>query len=148
MRDRSLLQTAAMLLGVVFLLVGILGFVPGITSHYSRLGTFGDVAAKLLHIFGVNWLENVVHLLYSVAGITLAKTWAGARNYFVFGGVIYLVLWIYGLLINLHGNGNFIGVNTAGNWLHFVLGLVMVGLGLVLGRRIVDRDRAGTAPAI
>jgi hypothetical protein len=50
------------------------------------------------------------------------------------GGVIYLVLWLYGLIIDKTSNANFVPINTADNWLHFVLGLGMIALGVALGR--------------
>jgi Domain of unknown function (DUF4383) len=141
---RSDIQRAAMLAGIVFLLVTLLGFIPGITTDYDRLTTFDDVGAKLLGIFGVNILENIVHLLYGVAGLAAAASYAASKNYFIWGGVLYLVIWIYGLVIDLESSANFIGVNAAANWLHFVLGLAMVGVGVLLGRRGLD-DRRATA---
>ncbi|MGI8606616.1 MAG: DUF4383 domain-containing protein [Gaiellaceae bacterium] len=139
-----------MLMGIVFLLVGVLGFIPGITTDYDQLGNFGEVGAKLLGIVGINWLENVVHLLYGVLGLALARTWDGSRAYFLGGGVIYLVLWIYGLVIDLDSNANFLSVNNASNWLHFILGVVMVGIGVLLGRdrgHVGGRDRVATEGA-
>lgn len=141
--DRTLLQTMAKLFGIVFLLVGVLGFVPGITSDYDRLTTFDGVGAKLLGIVGVNILENIVHLLYGFAGFAMARRHDSARTYFIGGGAIYLVLWLYGLLISDDSAANFIGMNNASDWLHFVLGVTMVGIGLVLGRNM-PRDRAAT----
>jgi arginine exporter protein ArgO len=123
-----------MLFGIVFLLVTILGFIPEITSDYDRLTEFGEVGAKALGIFGVNWLENVVHLLYGLLGLVLARTWNGSWAYFVGGGFVYIVVWLYGLLIDLDSSANIIGVNSATNWLHFVLGLTMLLIGFVLGR--------------
>ncbi|MCU1572617.1 MAG: hypothetical protein JWO93_703, partial [Micrococcaceae bacterium] len=59
----------------------------------------------------------------------------GSRNYLIVGGVIYLVLWIYGLLAgNSDSAANFVPVNTADNWLHFVLGIGMIALGVLLTR--------------
>jgi Domain of unknown function (DUF4383) len=142
MQDRNLLQTTAMLVGAVFLVVGILGFVPGITTNlYDGLefaGHHGD--AKLLGIFEVSVLHNIVHLLFGVAGLALARTWTGARTYLIGGGAIYLVLWVYGLVIDEDSTANFVPVNSADNWLHFLLGVGMVGLGIVLGREVV-RER-------
>ena len=138
-RDRSTVQTLAMLMGAVFLLVGILGFIPGITTHYGRLTKFGDTGAKLLGIFGINIVENIIHLLYGVAGFAMARTWEGARTFLIGGGVIYLVVWIYGLVVNGNNGGNIIGINTPANWLHFVLGIAMIGLGLITGRARRDR---------
>ena len=97
--------------------------------------------AKLLGVFNVSVLHNIVHLLFGVVGLALARTASGARSYLIGGGVIYLVLWIYGLLIDKNSSANFVPVNTADNWLHFVLGLGMIALGVALGRRVVDSRR-------
>ncbi len=136
-RDRTDVQRAAFAFGIIFLLVGILGFIPGITTDYDRLTTFDDVGAKLLGIFGANILENIVHLLYGVAGLAAAASWAASKNYFIWGGAVYLVVWLYGLVIDLESSANFLGVNTAANWLHFVLGVVMIAAGFLLSRRVV-----------
>lgn len=133
---RSPIRTAALVVGVVFLLVGILGFVPGITNHYSDLTFAGhNSSAKLLGIFQVSILHNLVHLLFGVVGVLAARTSAAARSYLIVGGVIYLVLWIYGLVIDKSSGANFVPVNNADNWLHFVLGVGMIALGVVLARR-------------
>jgi hypothetical protein len=131
MRDRTPVQSLAALVGVVFLLVGILGFVPGITTHYGDLSFAGHGSgAKLLGIFQVSILHNIVHLLFGVVGLALAKTADGARTFLVGGGAVYLVLWVIGLI----GAGDWIPVNTADNWLHFVLGVGMIVVGVVASR--------------
>jgi hypothetical protein len=131
MRARTSVQSLAALVGVVFLLVGILGFVPGITTHYGDLSFAGHGSgAKLLGIFQVSILHNIVHLLFGVVGLVLAKTVDGARTYFLGGGSVYLLLWVVGLA----GAADWIPVNTADNWLHFGLGVGMILLGLVAGR--------------
>lgn len=139
MGERSNIQNAAMIFGVVFLLVGVLGFIPGITTDYDDLTRFDGVGAKLLGIFGIHILENIVHLLYGAAGLALARTASGSRAYFLGGGAIYLVVWLYGLIIDLEGSANILGVNEAANWLHFVLGIVMIGIGVVLSRQTMGR---------
>jgi hypothetical protein len=143
MRERSPMQTAAFLAGVVFLLVGILGFIPGITTNlYEGLEFAGhDGNAELLGLFEVSILHNIVHLLFGVAGIALSRTWAGARTFLIGGGVIYLVLWIYGLVVDQDSSANFVPLNDADNWLHFLLGVGMVALGVLLGRDVVRRQR-------
>ena len=50
------------------------------------------------------------------------------------GGIVYLVLWFYGLLIDQHRGANFVPFNTADNWLHFLLGVGMIGLGFATTR--------------
>ena len=143
MKDRSAVQSAALLAGIVFLAVGILGFVPGITTHYGDLSFAGhDSGAKLLGVFQTSILQNVVHLLFGLVGIAMARSWEGARTFLIGGGVIYLVLFVYGLLAHGDSSANFIPVNSADNVLHAALGVGMIALGWVLGREPIPVDRA------
>jgi Domain of unknown function (DUF4383) len=136
---RTAFQKASLAVGAAFLLVGILGFIPGITANYDQLSFASHHSdALLLGIFQVSVLHNIVHLLFGVAGLVLARSRATARSYLIWGGVIYLVLWLYGMVIGHESPANFVPVNSADNWLHFVLGVAMLGLGLLLGR-----NRAG-----
>lgn len=131
----SNMQKAAAAVGAVFLLVGILGFIPGITSDYDLLEFAGpESEAMLLGIFQVSTLHNIVHLLFGVAGLALARSWSGARTFLVGGGAIYLVLFVYGIFVDKEDSANFVPVNDADDWLHLALGLAMVALGLALGR--------------
>jgi len=142
---RSTLQTAAMVVGVVFLLVGVLGFIPGITTDYDTMQFAGhESEAMLLGVFQVSILHNIVHLLFGVAGLAMARSWSGARAYLIGGGVVYLVLWIYGLLVGEESAANFVPLNAADDWLHLVLGVGMVALGVLLSRR---DQTTNTAPA-
>ncbi|MFI7496644.1 DUF4383 domain-containing protein [Kocuria sp. M4R2S49] len=141
---RSPVRTAALLYGVVFLLVGAAGFIPGITTDYDTLQFAGhESEAMLMGVFQVSWLHNIVHLLYGVAGIALARSVSGARNFLRWGGAVYLVLWLYGLLIDKESTANFVPLNTADDWLHLFLGVTMVALSF-LDRNAHDRT-AGRA---
>jgi hypothetical protein len=133
-------RTAAQIVGAVFLLVGVLGFIPGVTTNYDTMQFAGhESEAKLLGLFQVSILHNLVHLAFGVAGLALARTISGARAYLVAGGAIYLVLWLYGLVIDHGSAANFVPLNNADNWLHLFLGLGMIALGLVLTRSRADR---------
>jgi hypothetical protein len=133
---RSNVQKASLIVGVVFLAVGILGFIPGITTDYGSMQFAGhESEAKLLGIFQVSILHNIVHLLFGVAGVMLARSFDGARGFLIGGGAIYLVLWIYGLVIDKESGANFVPLNSADDWLHFVLGVGMVALGVILGKQ-------------
>lgn len=134
--DRTDLQKAALAVGAVFLLVGVLGFIPGITTDYDEMSFAShDSMAKLLGIFQVSVLHNIVHLLFGIAGIAMARQIRTSYLYLVGGGVIYLVLWLYGLVIDKDSDANFVPVNDADNWLHLLLGLGMIALGVLLNRR-------------
>ncbi|MDG4819825.1 DUF4383 domain-containing protein [Micromonospora sp. WMMD956] len=136
---RAPVRRAAATVGVVFLLVGLLGFVPGITTGFGDLRFAGHGSgAKLLGVFQVSVLHNAVHLAFGLAGLALSRTWDGARTFLIGGGAVYLVLWLYGLVVD-HGSGaNFIPVNDADNWLHLLLGAGMIALGVLTTR---DRRR-------
>jgi hypothetical protein len=132
---RAPVSKAAAAVGAVFLLIGVLGFIPGITTNYGTMEFAGhNSGAKLLGIFQVSVLHNIVHLLFGIAGLALARTVAGARTFLIGGGVVYLVLWLYGLVVGEYSTANFFPFNTADNWLHLLLGVGMIGLGLVTGR--------------
>lgn len=134
--DRSDIQKAALAVGAVFLLVGLLGFIPGITTNYDDMSFAGhESTAELLGIFQVSVLHNIVHLLFGLAGIAMARQARTAYLYLVGGGVIYLVLWLYGLIVDKDSDANFVPVNNADNWLHLLLGLGMIALGVLLSRR-------------
>lgn len=79
-------------------------------------------------------LHNIVHLLFGLAGLALARSWSGARAYLVGGGVIYAVLFVYGIVIDHDSSANFVPLNGADNVLHLLLAIGMIGIGLALGR--------------
>ena len=138
--DRTPVQNIARLVGIVFLLVGIAGFIPGVTTNlYEGLEFAGDDGtAELLGLFQVSVLHNIVHGLFGIAGLALAATASGARTYLIGGGAIYIALFLLGIV----GGGDWIPVNDADNWLHLLLGAGMIGLGV-----ITTRESRVTSPA-
>lgn len=123
-------QLLAGAIGAVFLLIGILGFIPGITTHYDQMSFAGHHSgAMLLGLFQVSVLHNLVHIAFGIAGLVMARTLAGARAFLIGGGIIYLLLWLYGIIINHDSGANFVPLNNADNWLHLILGIGMVALG-------------------
>lgn len=137
--NRTAVQKAALAVGAVFLVVGVLGFIPGITTDYSSMAFASHQSkALLLGLFQVSILHNIVHLLFGVAGLVMARNVPAARNYLVVGGAVYLVLFVYGLVVGQDSAANFVPVNPADDILHLVLGVGMIGLGVVLTRPARD----------
>jgi Domain of unknown function (DUF4383) len=115
-------QAAALLVGAALVVLGVLGFIPGITTDYDRLAWAGHRSgARLFGMVAVSGVHNVVNIVIGVLGFVMARSYAAARVYFLGGGLAYLALWGYGLMV-VH----------ASDWLHFGLGVVMVLLGLTL----------------
>src|SRR6476646_1098293 len=127
-RDSTPAQLMATLFGATFVLVGIRGFMPGVTSHlYGGLDFAGhNSEAKLCHLFQVSWLHNILHLAFGLVGLVLARTWETARLFLIGGGFVYLILWFYGLVIGMSTSANVVPFNAADNWLHFALGAAMI----------------------
>jgi len=120
-------------MGVVFLLVGIAGFIPGITSGVDELQFVGHhSSALLLGLFQVSIFHNIVHLLFGVVGIAASRSVKASRLYLLIGGVVYLLLWIYGLVVPHDSQLNFVPLNSADNWLHLCLAAGMIGFGALL----------------
>ncbi|MBV8495424.1 MAG: DUF4383 domain-containing protein [Gammaproteobacteria bacterium] len=117
-----MLKTFANLFGIVFLLVGILGFVPGITNDQMLLG-----------IFHVNAAHNVVHLLSGAVALWAGMTsTAYARTYFRVFGIIYALVALLGFFV---GNGLLLGLisnNMADTCLHVVIAVAALVLGFAV----------------
>lgn len=132
---RTSAQIAALVFGIIFLAIGVLGFIPGITTNYEALLFAGYTSeATLLGLFQVSILHNAVHMLLGFAGLWMARTNSSARTYLLGVGVLYALLFVYGLIVPLNGAGNFVPFNWADNWLHLFLAVAMIVLGLVLGK--------------
>ena len=134
--ERPAIELAALAVGATFLLVGVLGFVPGVTQNFDAMELAGqESGAELLGIFQVSILHNIVHALFGIAGFLAARTMAASRTYLIGGGLIYAALAVYGMVIDRVSDANFVPVNDADNWLHVGLSAGMIVLGLALSQR-------------
>jgi hypothetical protein len=117
-------KTLGMLFGIVFLAVGILGLVPGVTT------TGADGMPMLLNIFMVNTVHSIVHIASGVVFLLASMSGAGAaRLWFQIFGVIYAVVAVLGFMTP---NGMLLGLisnNPADTWLHVVLAVAMLAIG-------------------
>lgn len=121
-----MVKAAGILFGVVFLVIGILGFVPGIAPAGP------DGMPMLLHIFMVNTVHSIVHiasgaifLFASMAGAAAARLW------FKIFGLVYAVVAIMGFIVGHGMIFNLISNNVADTWLHVGLAVVMLFFGFV-----------------
>lgn len=122
-----MVKGAAILFGIVFLVVGILGFVPAVTPPMAD-GSGG----MLLNIFHVNTAHNAVHLASGVIFLLCGLAGPGpSRTFFKIFGIVYALVAVLGFA---KGNGMLLGMvanNMADVWLHVVLALAMLYLGFL-----------------
>jgi hypothetical protein len=135
---RTPAQMFALVFGIIYLLVGILGF--------AWTG-FDDWAAerydeKVIGIFAVNPLHNIVHILLGAVWIGAAGAHATAKSVNALFGVVLLVVGILGMLEVLQ----WLAIEDAAapdNYLHLATGALALVFGTVLAE---PRRPAATAP--
>jgi len=122
-----MVKTAAILFGLVFLVVGICGFFPSITTPMPD-GNGG----MLLGIFHVNTAHNFVHLASGAVFLLCGMAGAGpSRTFFKIFGIVYLLVAILGFVSGDKPLLGMIANNMADVWLHVGLAVVMLYLGFL-----------------
>jgi hypothetical protein len=112
-------KTLALLFGIVFLLIGILGLVPAVAPN-----------EMLLNIFHVNAAHNAVHLLTGIVALLAGMAGVGAsKTFFKIFGVVYGLVAVLGFVV---GDGMLLGLisnNAADTWLHVGIAVVSLIIG-------------------
>jgi hypothetical protein len=128
--------------GIIFLLAGVAGFIPGLSPMHDHPGVTFDAGSRLaLGLFPVNLLHNLVHIIFGIWGLAAARSFGGSRAYARGVAIVYAVLTVMGLipfadttfgLIPLYGNDV---------WLHAALAVIAAYFGFV------HRDVANNEPS-
>jgi len=120
-----MVKTAAILFGIVFLAIGILGFVPGVTSDVTGM-------PMLLGIFHVNTAHNFVHIASGIVFLLCGMAGPGpSRTFFKIFGIVYGLVAILGFVPDGPMLLGFLSNNMADAWLHVVLAVAMLYLGFM-----------------
>lgn len=118
-------------LGAAYVLVGLLGFAVTGFDDFA-----GPTDEKLLGVFGLNPLHNVVHLLIGAGGLAL---WRRARDARAYGAALvagYGATFVYGLAVSGKDTAaNFLSINAADNALHLASALAGVAILALTSRR-------------
>lgn len=137
---RTDVQNVGMGVGIVLIVVGILGFIPGITTQYNSLAIVGpNSTALLLGLVQISMLLNVIQALIGTIGVVMSRSNPmGARNFLMGFGLLYVVLSIYSFIVGVESAANFLSLNVMGAWGFMILGLAMVGAGWLMSRHLAD----------
>lgn len=134
-------RTFALLYGIVFLIVGIAGFIPALVENVPTVRHELTVDAShglLFGLFPVNVLHNVVHLLFGVWGVIAYRSRGAAVTYARAVAIIYAVLMICGFVPGLDTLFGLVPLYGNDIWLHALLALGAAYFGWV------HRDRIDT----
>ncbi|MBE9158091.1 DUF4383 domain-containing protein [Nodosilinea sp. LEGE 06152] len=137
----------ALISGVVYLLVGILGFIPGLVALPT---TAPDLAVEagygyLLGIFPINVLHNIVHLAVGFWGVLSYRSYSGSRNYSKGLAIFYGLLTIMGFFPVLQTTFGLIPIFGHDIWLHALTALIAAYFGFMAkGRSSVAQEHERT----
>ena len=130
----SVLRRFALFFGIVFLLAGIAGFVPGITTPHTHPDVMLTAGLGLvLGLFPVNVLHNLAHVLFGAWGLFASKSDAAARMYGKCVAIAYGLITVMGLIpqMNLHTAFGFVPLYGHDVWLHAGLAIVAGYFGFI-----------------
>ncbi len=111
-------RTIAVVFGIIYTLVGIIGFIPALG------GTMGMVPSNVLNVFAINLLHNLVHLIIGIGALAASGSNEKAAPFLRTVGYILILLAIVGFFWK-----NPFGILPIGGpdvWLHLVTGLIFV----------------------
>jgi hypothetical protein len=136
-------RTFARIYGIVFLIVGVGGFIPGLTREHDHPDMVIDMASGMeLGLFPVNALHNIVHLVFGVWGILAARDFDAARLYARVVAIAYGVLTIMGLIPATNTTFGLVPIYGHDVWLHAVLAVGAAYFGFIHRERQAGAARA------
>ena len=133
-------------LGIIFLLIGIAGFVPDLLHNPEQAAdvqvtqSFG----RLMGLFPVNVLHNVVHIIFGIWGVVAYRSYTGARGYSKAVAIIYAVLAVMGIIPGLNTTFGLIPLYGHDIWLHALIAIAAAYFGFVATDREVGRSATTT----
>lgn len=125
-------QMFARIFGIVFLIVGVGGFVPGLTQPHIHPNLEVQAFSGMeLGLFPVNVLHNIVHIAFGVWGLIAAKTAGSSRMYARVVAIAYAALTVLGLIPMTNTTFGLVPIYGHDVWLHAVLAAVAAYFGFI-----------------
>ena len=158
-------RTFALILGIVFVVIGIAGFVPGLVQHMEPATGAApgdpDAAATsavvngygyLLGLFPINALHNLFHILWGIFGIVAYRSFSGARTFARATAIVYGLFMVMGLIPGLNTTFGLVPLYGHDVWLHALLAAISAYFGFARPAEVetataVDRTTSTATPS-
>lgn len=145
-RSAVRIETFARIYGVVFLIVGIVGFIPGLTPAHDHPGLMVEAGSGMaLGLFPVNALHNIVHLLFGVWGLLGAGSFKAARTYARAVAIAYALLTVMGLIPATSTTFGLVPIYGHDVWLHALLAAIAAYFGFAYRETSAAAGRTSSA---
>ena len=141
-KEKVMIRTFALVLGIIYIIAGIAGFVPALTPHTADMQPLSVEMAhgRALGLFPVNVLHNLVHIIVGALGILGSRSLSGARFFWKGLAVFYGLLAILGMIPATNTTFGLIPIYGHDVWLHAGTALVAAYFGFIA--RPAEESRA------
>jgi hypothetical protein len=133
--ETSMIRTFALIFGIVYVLVGVLGFIPGLNQmDHADAGhslVVDSFSGRLLGLFPVNILHNIVHIAVGAWGLLASRSVAGSRLFGKALAILYGLLTILGLVPGANTLFGLVPIYGHDVWLHALSAIVAAYFGFV-----------------
>ena len=125
------LRYFALVYGIIFLIVGICGFIPGLVTQVPvQTGVEGSMThGYLFGLFPVNWLLNLVHILFGIWGLAAYGSISASRAFGQTTAIVYAILTVMGFIPVLQTAFGLAPLFGNDIWLHAVLAVIAAYFG-------------------
>jgi hypothetical protein len=128
-----MIKTFALVFGVIYVIAGIGGFIPGLTSHHADMPPIAvdSFYGRVMGLFPVNILHNLVHLAIGAWGILSSRSVSASRLFGKGLAILYGLLAILGLIPATNTMFGLVPIYGHDVWLHAGTALIAAYFGWV-----------------
>jgi hypothetical protein len=122
----------ALIFGIVYLLVGVMGLIPALLTPMTAPGvTVDTLSGNLLGVFPVNIVHTLVHLIFGIWGIVAYRSYSGSRSFAWVAGIVFLALALFGLIPGLNTLFGLAPLTGSDIWLHALSGVLALAFAIM-----------------
>ena len=116
----ALIQVVVLAFGGIYLVVGLLGFVPPLHTP-PPWGVVGPFAGNILGLLAINWLHNLIHVATGLSAILASQSLPASRAYALVLGSAYTAIFFFGhLQVDIATLGGLLPLDLSDDALHLL----------------------------